>query len=205
MMSQKNYFSRLANELIIKIIKYLDYEDLNSLSFTCRSFLFFVKKHTFGYVTPIWENVEIINLNILNISSCYRNGVIIDNILYIPILSIQSPCCLSINFNKSPLILLQNSIKIECNLNDYEPCKFIATAAIDNCIYIFGGQNIISNNFTNAFYKLNIKNFFLNKIVNKNSQIVPKARIRHSLNSIDNNQLILFGGRCFNGELIHIQ
>jgi hypothetical protein len=191
-----DYIARLPNEIIIfGLLDLLSDKDQQSLSRTCRRLHRLVRLNRFGIVSPVWEDAEIAGSENLS-ASCYRNGVVINNALYIPILTSEKPYCLVIDFSQRPLELAQNPIKIECNTkNDYEPCDFIATTVIGCIIYIFGGQNISTGNLTNAFYELNTNTLVLRKI--SNSSNLPKPRMMHTFCSINNHRLALFGGRCF--------
>ncbi|RIA97269.1 hypothetical protein C1645_732635 [Glomus cerebriforme] len=194
-----DYLSRLPNENLYHILEQLDDEDQQYLSWTCKWLYRLVRMNRFGVVSPIWEDAKITNSEILS-ASCYRDAVVINNILYIPDLMKEKPYCYSINFVQHPLKLIKHPIELDYNTkNHYEPCEFIATAAIDNRLYIFGGKNLNTGEITNNFYELNIITFELKKI--ENCHHLPKARMMHTLNSIDHHRLALFGGRwCMNGK-----
>ncbi|CAB4374072.1 unnamed protein product [Rhizophagus irregularis] len=193
------YLSFLPNEILYILLDQLDDKDQYHLSLTCKKFYRLVRLNLFGIVTPVWKDAEVIGLENLS-ASCYRDGVVVNNSLFIPILEKKEPYCLSINLVQKPLKLIRHSILIDFNTKSfYEPCEFIATAAIGNRLYIFGGKNLNSGEITNAFYELNINTFELKKL--HQSHHLPKPRMMHTLNSIDNHRLALFGGRmCMNGK-----
>ncbi|CAI2175293.1 19477_t:CDS:2 [Funneliformis geosporum] len=185
--------SRLPNEILYNLLDQLDDKDQQYLSLTCRWLYRLIRMNRFGAVSPAWEDAEISGSEGLPASS-YRDGVFINGILYIPILAKESPYCWSLEFVRSPLVLIRNPIKFEHDTKDhYEPCKFAATAAIGNVIYIFGGQNLCTERLTNTLYELNVNTFELRQI--QKSHMIPKPRMLHTLNSIDHYRLALFGGK----------
>ncbi|GBC06475.1 hypothetical protein RclHR1_06870006 [Rhizophagus clarus] len=190
-----DYLSYLPNEIFYLLLDQLDLIDQHRLSLTCKRFYRLVRLNLFGIVTPVWKDAEVIGSENLS-ASCYRDGVIINNSLFIPILAKEKPYCLFIDLIQSPLKLIQHPILIETH---YEPCEFIATAAIGNRLYIFGGKNLITGEITNAFYELNIITFELKNL--NQSHHLPKPRMMHTLNSIDHHRLALYGGRMYiNGK-----
>lgn len=193
-----DYLSFLPNEILYILLDQLDDIDQYRLSRTCKKFYRLVRLNLFGMVSPVWKDAEVIGSEILS-ASCYRDGVVVKNSLFIPILAKKEPYCLSINLIQKPLKLIQHPILIDSNTKSlYEPCEFIATAAIGNRLYIFGGKNLNTREITNAFYELNLNTFELKKL---HSHHLPKPRMMHTLNSIDNHRLALFGGRmCMNGN-----
>ncbi|CAG8652009.1 6616_t:CDS:2 [Funneliformis caledonium] len=185
--------SRLPNEIWYNLLDQLDDKDQQYLSLTCQWLYRLIRMHRFSAVSPAWEDAEIAGSEGLP-ASCYRDGVFINGILYIPILAKEGPYCLSLGFVRSPLKFVRNPIKFQHDTNGhYEPCKFAATAAIGNLIYIFGGQNLITGRLTNTLYELNVNTFELREI--QNSHMMPKPRMLHTLNFIDHYRLALFGGR----------
>ncbi|CAG8772236.1 7765_t:CDS:1, partial [Acaulospora morrowiae] len=97
-----------------------------------------------------------------------------------------------ITWSKKPITLDSSSQSF------YKPVRKSAAATVGDSIYIFGGENPEIGRLSNAFYKLNIKTFVI-KILN--STATPLARKNHSLNAIDSNRLVLFGGRrLINGD-----
>src|SRR3954452_10118707 len=95
--SNGGYIARLPNEIIsYGLLDLLDDKDQQNLSRTCLWLYRFVRLNRFGIVSPIWEGAEIadsVNLP----ASCYRNGVVVNHVLYIPILTNEKPYCLTID------------------------------------------------------------------------------------------------------------
>src|SRR2546423_11219268 len=80
------YIARLPSELILYgLLDLLEDKDQQRLSWTCKWLYRFVRMNRFGIVSPIWEVAEIKDSEILSSSSCYRDGAVINNVLYIPI------------------------------------------------------------------------------------------------------------------------
>jgi hypothetical protein len=194
-----DYLSYLPNEILYLLLDQLDDLDQHHLSWTCKKFYRLVRLNLFGIVSPVWKDAKVIGSENLS-ASCYRNGVVINNTLFIPIFAKEKPYCLTIDLVQNPLKLIQHPILINSNTEScYEPCEFIATAAIGNRLYIFGGKNLNTGKITNTFYELNINNFELKNL--RESHHLPKPRMMHTLTSIDHHRLALFGGRmCMNGK-----
>ncbi|CAG8740113.1 5594_t:CDS:1, partial [Cetraspora pellucida] len=178
----------------------LNINDRKSLSKTCRLLYRMTTKFRFGFVSPEWEavNVGITNSNI--IASNYRDGVWSNNIFYLVVFSKDQPIFWSLNLDARPITWTR--IVLE-SPDSYEPVRYCAAAVITNSMYIFGGENIETEELSNVLYKLDMTSF---KMVKIESSATPAPRKLHSLNAINSGRLVMFGGRCLmNGEMYDTQ
>ncbi|CAG8563907.1 21281_t:CDS:1 [Dentiscutata erythropus] len=180
----------------------LNRNDLKNLSKTCRWLYRMSTKFRFGFVSPEWEAVndfDVKNSNV--IASNYRDGVWSDNIFYLVIFSKDEPICWSLDITVHPITWTSKPIKIVLDSHDsYEPVRYTAATIIAKIMYIFGGENIETEKLSNVLYELDIKTYNMRKV---ESSSTPAPRKMHTLNAIDGNRLIMFGGRCLRGEEVY--
>ncbi|RHZ83161.1 hypothetical protein Glove_99g179 [Diversispora epigaea] len=192
--SPGSYFVELPIEILISITDKLNIKDQQNLSWTCKIMYRLVRICHFGVASPVWEEVKIEGADNIPVS-CYRDGVWINGVFYLPVFNQDAPICWTLDFNKPSIIWSKRSIILKLRSKEvYVPIRHTATAAIGNDIYIFGGEDIRTRRLTNIFYCLNVMNLELHMIVKTKNN--PRARMMHTLNSINHNNLALFGGRC---------
>lgn len=190
-----NCFAELPVEILISITDQLNVKDQQNLSWTCKMMYHLVRIFRLGVASPVWEEIKIEGVDNIP-ASCYRDGVWISGIYYLLVFTQDVPFCWALDFNKPSIVWTKRPIKLKfCTNENYVPIRYSAMAAIGNDIYIFGGEDIRTRRPTDVFYRLNATNLELHVIIKtKNS---PRARMMHTLNSIDHYHLALFGGRCY--------
>ncbi|CAG8750838.1 12599_t:CDS:1 [Gigaspora margarita] len=194
-MLEGNRLAKLPTETLYLIMEQLNRNDLKNFSKTCRWFYQMSSKFRFGFVSPEWEVVKDFDFKSNFIASNYRDGVWSNNIFYLVIFSKEEPICWSLNLTNRPITWTRNPITIILESDDlYEPIRYSASAIVEEIIYIYGGENIETKKLSNVFYKLDIKTFNMSKI--KESSTTPAPRKMHTLNTIDDDHLIMFGGKC---------
>ncbi|CAG8502586.1 4365_t:CDS:2 [Paraglomus occultum] len=187
----------LPLEVIGHIFDYLELSDLVDCSLTCRPLYWFFNFHHYGLIRPIWHNVpcHVPNNGVSDFKLCYRNAVMIDATLYIVVLSPNNPTCWQLRTNEKNPEWLRIPIKVS---DQYRPVRYPATSSISNQIYIHGGIDLITGQPTNAMYELNVNNMRLHTLTQSNA--LPCPRSMHTLNAIDRNHLMIYGGQCFSND-----
>ncbi|CAI2176840.1 471_t:CDS:2 [Funneliformis geosporum] len=190
----ENKLSKIPIEIIYVIMDMLNVNDLQHLSWTCRSMCHVARKYHFGIVSPMWEPAVISNFHEIPISN-YRDGVWFNHVFYLPVFYKESSICWILDLTGKPIKWVQKPLKFKSTSKSrYEPIRHYAAAAIKNLIYIFGGENIYKGVTTNVFYELNVYTFEL-QILNENDENIPSPRMMHTLDAIDYHRLAMFGGR----------
>ncbi|CAG8686850.1 15863_t:CDS:2, partial [Acaulospora colombiana] len=143
---------------------------------------------------PLWKDttVELKGADGEPPISNYRDGVFVENKFYITILE-DAPVCWILDFTQK-LRWQKVPVLIDMDPNQFHPVKSTFGAAIKREIYLFGGENRLTDLPTNSMYRLNICNMKLSKI--PENETFPTPRSMHSLNPLGLHHLILFGGRC---------
>ncbi|CAG8616000.1 15758_t:CDS:1, partial [Racocetra persica] len=200
-MLEDNKLSRLPTETMYLIMEQLNRDDRKNLSKTCRWLYRMTNKFRFGFVSPEWEAVNVSGIDNSNIiASNYRDGVWSDNTFYLVIFYSDRPICWSLNLADHPIRWNNKEIDLE-SPDQYEPVRYSAAAIVTNTtttkIYIFGGENIETEELSNVLYELDLKT---SKMIKIESSATPAPRKMHSLNAISNERLAMFGGRCLMNE-----
>ncbi|CAG8487520.1 8840_t:CDS:2 [Paraglomus brasilianum] len=187
----------LPFEIIGRIFDYLELPDLVDCSLTCRPLHWFFNFHQYGLFRPLWHNVpcQIPNNGVSDLRLYYRNAVMIDATLYIVVLSLNSPTCWQLRTNEKNLEWLCIPVKV---FGQYRPVKYPATSSISNQIYIHGGIDLVTGQPTNALYELSVNNMHLRTL--SQSNVLPRPRSMHTLNAIDRNRFMIYGGQCFTND-----
>jgi hypothetical protein len=192
--SQLTSLLSLPYEIIGHIFDYLDLPDLVDCSLACRSLYHFFNFHQYGLIRPIWHNVSchIPNDGAADFRLYYRNAVMVDAVLYIVALSPDNPRCWKLDLNEKNLKWSCFPVKI---CGQYQPVKYSATSSISDHIYIHGGIDLLTGQPTNILYELNANCMQLRTLVQ--NDVLPCPRSMHTLNAIDSNHLMIYGGQCF--------
>ncbi|CAG8549691.1 10438_t:CDS:2, partial [Scutellospora calospora] len=183
----------MPTEAIDIIIDYLNVRDQQNLSHACQKLRRATRNFHFGVNFPIWKDITN-DLIIAPPISNYRDGVVVDGKFYIVILAEDIPICWILDFTKNTIGWIQVSILISMDPSEYHPVRSTAGAAIKNNIYMFGGESRLTGYPTNIMYKLDIQSMKLYRIIVNDNY--PTPRSMHSLDSINSEHIILFGGRC---------
>ncbi|CAG8467040.1 11263_t:CDS:2 [Diversispora eburnea] len=195
-MLREDYLAKLATEMLYEIINFLDDDDKKNLSLSCKWLYRVLRKFEFGFVAPYWDPITIEGIDEKLLTLNYRNGVWIDGIFYLIIFSKDNPICWTLDLRKEHIVWSQAPVTLEMNSN-FEPIRKFSATSVGNSIYIFGGENIETNKFTNVFYEFDTRTYVMRIL---NSIRTPAARKNHSLNAIEKNRLVMFGGRCLTNE-----
>ncbi|CAG8484953.1 8508_t:CDS:2 [Gigaspora rosea] len=192
-LSIKESLLTMPTEAIDIIIDYLNVKDLQNLSHSCRKLRRAARTFHFGVNLPIWKDITN-DLIVPPPLSNYRDGVLIDGKFYFVILAEIVPICWILDLTQNTIRWTQVPLLISMNREEYHPIRSTAGAAIKNDIYMFGGESRLTGQPTNIMYKLDIRTMKLCKVIVNGDY--PTPRLMHSLDSVNNGHIILFGGRC---------
>ncbi|RHZ83110.1 hypothetical protein Glove_99g158 [Diversispora epigaea] len=197
-MLKEDYLAKLATEMLYQILNLLNDDDKKNLSLSCKWLYRVSRKFCFGFVAPYWDPITIEGIEEKLLTLNYRSGVWIDCKFYLIVFSKDNPICWTLDLKKEHIVWSQAPVTLEMNLNStFEPIRKFSATSVGNSIFIFGGENMETNKFTNAFYEFETKTYVMRIL---NSIRPPTARKNHSLNAIDKNRLVMFGGRCLTNE-----
>ncbi|KAG9306499.1 hypothetical protein G9A89_008435 [Geosiphon pyriformis] len=194
---------KLAIEIIIFILENLDERDQLSLAMSC-SWLYRVYRiHFYGFASPKWvpflsdsgvgefedgfiaEGPPVAN---------YRDGVLMDGVLYVPILGEDKPVCWLLDFKQWSIKWQRLDLKICFDTGkEYQPLQTTVATVNHPLIHLFGGQKFTGEP-TDVFYELDPRNMVLRHLECQ-SEFMPSKRVSHSLSTIDSQHMALFGGR----------
>ncbi|CAG8460585.1 4205_t:CDS:2 [Ambispora leptoticha] len=195
--SKNDFFTKLAIEVLHFILNELDEKDQFNLALSCKWLYRVFRIYYFGIVTPKWEPFESTTADGKYYgppAANYRDGVLLNGVLYIPILVAEAPICWLLDFKR--LVIKWKKVEISMNLdnkNDYQPLRNTVSTVLRDLIYIFGGETLAGEP-SNIFYELDTKNMIL-RTVCFNGDVLPSAKMWHSFDKIDDQHVALFGGR----------
>ncbi|CAG8529504.1 4444_t:CDS:2 [Ambispora gerdemannii] len=200
----QSYLITLAIETLHFIMDELE-DERNRLNFamSCKWLYRVYRIYYVGFATPNWVpfnggGSDDDEFNDGPPVANYRDGVLVDGALYVPILNEEQPVCWVLDFKQ--IVIKWDSVNITLGLDDqrYIPLRNTVTSAVRSLIYLFGGETIFGNP-SNIFYELDPRSMVLRNVQSENN-VVPSIRIMHSLNTIGNRHLVLFGGCSIIGD-----
>lgn len=122
----------------------------------------------------------------------YRAGVCSGSTFYMPFINEGSLCY---TFDLKTGIWSSHKLNM-IDMIDFKP-QITSAAIIGTKIYLIGGRLIKSYTLSNALIELDI-NTFDTRIVDDASGLPPRPRHEHSVDSVGDRYLIVFGGLCYN-------
>lgn len=122
----------------------------------------------------------------------YRAGVSIGTTFYMPFIN-ESPFCYTFD------LIAGTWSNHRLNLIDMIEVQPQITSAtvVGTKIYLVGGRLLKSYTLSNGLIEIDITNFNTRMITNAQG-MPPRPRHEHSLDTVDNRYLIVFGGLCYN-------
>ncbi|CAG8460618.1 4207_t:CDS:2 [Ambispora leptoticha] len=194
-----DYLTTLAIETLHFILDELDDErDQVNLAMSCKWLYRVYRIYHLGFATPKWvpfngEGSADDESNEGPPAASYRDGVLVDGALCVPILNEEQPVCWVLDFKQFVNKWHKSNIILRLDDQEYIPLRNTVATFVRSCIYLFGGETV-SGNPSNIFYELDPKTMVLRNIKPTNG-IVPSMRTMHSLNTVGKQHLVLFGGR----------
>ncbi|GAA5799587.1 hypothetical protein HPULCUR_005003 [Helicostylum pulchrum] len=163
---------------------------LAHLAQTCRYFGSLVR----NVISFRNAQVSTVNIGMSNVPPFlnYRAGVCSGSTFYMPFINEGSLCY---TFDLKTGIWSSHKLNM-IDMIDIKP-QITSAAIIGTKIYLIGGRLIKSYTLSNALIEIDI-NTFNTKIIDNASGLPPRPRHEHSVDSIGDRYLIVFGGLCYN-------
>ncbi|KAG2237952.1 hypothetical protein INT48_002513 [Thamnidium elegans] len=180
----------LSLDIKYVILDFLDNRSLAHLAQTCRYFESLVRN------VISFRNVQVSTLDIgmskvppfLN----YRAGVCSGSTFYMPFINEGSLCY---TFDLKTGIWSSHKLNM-IDIIDIQP-QITSAAIIGTKIYLLGGRLLKSYTLSNALIEIDINNFNT-RLVKDSTGLPPRPRHEHSIDSVGDRYLIVFGGLCYN-------
>ncbi|CEI89357.1 hypothetical protein RMCBS344292_03720 [Rhizopus microsporus] len=180
----------LSLDTKLAIINYLDNRSLANFSKTCSYFAMLTRSvlaYRIAYVDTVNRPMSALP-PFIN----FRAGVAIGTTFYMPFMS-ESLLCYTFDL----LAHEWSSHKLTPIDHDEIHPQVTSAAAIGHKIYLVGGRLLKSYTLSNSLIEIDTRTFTI-RIVKDAQGSPPRPRHEHSVDTVDNRYLIVFGGLCYN-------
>lgn len=122
----------------------------------------------------------------------FRAGVAIGSCFYLPFMG-DNPYCYIFDLKTSEWSFQ----KLQVDGHGEFHSQVTSASAIGNKIYLVGGRLLKSYTLSNSLIEVDIDTFKV-RAINDAQGVPPRPRHEHSVDSIANRYLVVFGGLCYN-------
>lgn len=122
----------------------------------------------------------------------YRAGAAVGSTFYMPFIN-SSPFCYSYDLQKD--VWSKHKLNL-IDMDDVQP-QITCAAVIGTKIYLICGRLLNSYTLSNGMIEIDTTTFNT-KMIRKAQGIPPRPRHEHSVDTIHDRYLVVFGGLCYN-------